>query len=44
MGKLNEFQIHLTNLQGVYFPGQNLEGSVIVEQNDEMKMRGMLHL
>ena len=41
MGKLNIFEITLTNFNGVYFAGQNLEGHVTVELNDQMKMRGM---
>ena len=40
MGKLNIFEITLTNFNGVYFAGQNLEGHVTVELNDGMKMRG----
>lgn len=41
MGKLNIFEITLTNFNGVYFAGQNLEGHVTVELNDGMKMRGV---
>ena len=43
MGKLNIFEITLTNFNGVYFAGQNLEGHVTVELNDGMKMRGEKH-
>lgn len=41
MGKLNIFEITITNPNGVYFAGQNLEGHVTVELNDGMKMRGV---
>ena len=40
MGKLNYFVITLNNPQSVYYAGQMLEGSVTVELNDAMKMRG----
>lgn len=40
MGKLNIFEITLNNPQGVYNPGQFLEGHVVVDLNKEMTMRG----
>ncbi|KAK3601187.1 hypothetical protein CHS0354_004388 [Potamilus streckersoni] len=41
MGKLNIFEITLSNPQGIYFAGQSLQGHVTVELNDGMKMRGV---
>ncbi|XP_046380703.2 arrestin domain-containing protein 3-like isoform X3 [Haliotis rufescens] len=41
MGKLKIFAITLNNTQGVYYPGQFLEGHVTVELNEGMKMRGI---
>lgn len=40
MGKLNIFEITLSNLQGVYYAGQNVQGHCTVELNEEMSMRG----
>ncbi|XP_071102899.1 arrestin domain-containing protein 3-like [Haliotis cracherodii] len=45
MGKLNIFEITLNNPQGVYNPGQFLEGHVVLDLNKEMTMRAIrLHL
>ncbi|XP_041369217.1 arrestin domain-containing protein 17-like [Gigantopelta aegis] len=41
MGKLTVFEIVLSNQQCVYYPGQMLQGHVIVELSEEMKMRGI---
>ncbi|XP_025076865.1 arrestin domain-containing protein 3-like isoform X2 [Pomacea canaliculata] len=41
MGKLNIFEITLSNLQGVYYAGQNVQGHCTVELNEEMSMRGI---
>jgi len=40
MGKLTHFDIFLNNPSRVYYAGQNLDGTVIVDLNDAMKMRG----
>lgn len=41
MGKLARFAINFsTNGAAVYFAGQTLQGTVIVELNEPMKMRG----
>ena len=40
MGKLTNFDIFLNNPSRVYYAGQNLDGTVIVDLNDAMKMRG----
>ena len=40
MGKLNIFEITLSNFQGVFYAGQNVQGHCTVELNDEMSMRG----
>ena len=40
MGKLNRFEILLSQPQGVFQAGQIVEGQVLMELNDEMKMRG----
>lgn len=39
MGKLEKFEIELDNLDGVYYPGQSMTGSIVVELSDSMKMR-----
>ncbi|XP_053405768.1 arrestin domain-containing protein 17-like [Mercenaria mercenaria] len=41
MTKLRKFEITLNNPQVVYFPGQVIQGQVIVELSDDMKMRGI---
>ncbi|KAL8602260.1 hypothetical protein ACOMHN_022773 [Nucella lapillus] len=41
MGKLNIFEITLSNFQGVYYAGQNVQGHCTVELNEEMSMRGI---
>ncbi|XP_071102891.1 arrestin domain-containing protein 3-like [Haliotis cracherodii] len=41
MGKLNVFTITLNNPQGVYSPGQCLQGHLTLELNEDMKMRGI---
>lgn len=41
MGKLNIFEISLSNFQGVYYAGQNVMGHLTVELNAEMSMRGI---
>ncbi|XP_067665145.1 arrestin domain-containing protein 3-like [Haliotis asinina] len=43
MGKLNMFVVSFSNLQGVYYAGQTVQGHVTVELTDKMKMRG-IHL
>ena len=41
MGKLLEFSIVFTSIQqAVYTPGQTIDGVVVVNLNDSMKMRG----
>lgn len=40
MTKLQRLEIALVNPQVVYFPGQSIQGQVIVELTDRMKMRG----
>lgn len=41
MGKLNVFEITLSNPQGFYFSGQTVEGFLVVELSEVMKMRGI---
>ncbi|ESP05157.1 hypothetical protein LOTGIDRAFT_227836 [Lottia gigantea] len=41
MGKLNIFEITLSNPQAVYYGGQTIDGYITVELNEEMKMRGI---
>ncbi|XP_046556419.1 arrestin domain-containing protein 3-like [Haliotis rubra] len=41
MGKLNMFVVSFSNLQGVYYAGQAVQGHVTVELTDTMKMRGI---
>ncbi|XP_046337202.1 arrestin domain-containing protein 3-like [Haliotis rufescens] len=41
MGKLNIFVVSFSNLQGVYYAGQVVQGHVTVELTDTMKMRGI---
>ncbi|KAL8615887.1 hypothetical protein ACOMHN_058956 [Nucella lapillus] len=41
MGKLNSFKITLSNFQGVYYAGQNVQGHCTVKLNEEMSMRGI---
>lgn len=40
MGKLNYFAINLQNPSAVYFAGQSLQGYVIVDLREEMKVKG----
>ena len=40
MGKLNIFEITLSNFQGVFYAGQNVQGHCTVELKEEMSMRG----
>lgn len=40
MGKLNIFEITLSNFQGVFYAGQNVQGHCTVELNEKMSMRG----
>ena len=42
MGKLNIFEITLSNFQGVFYAGQNVQGHCTIELNEEMSMRGKL--
>ncbi|XP_062597207.1 arrestin domain-containing protein 17-like [Saccostrea cucullata] len=39
MGKLRAFYIELENQQGVFFPGQIINGRLVIELDAEMKMR-----
>ena len=39
MGKLNEFSIFLNNPQQVYYSGQQIDGTVVVDLNEAMKLR-----
>ncbi|XP_048257824.1 arrestin domain-containing protein 3-like [Haliotis rufescens] len=41
MGKLSVFKIALSNVQGVYFAGQMLQGHVILELNEPVKLKGI---
>lgn len=42
MGKLDSFYIAFTgNEQSIFFPGQTINGSAIINLNSSMKMRGM---
>ncbi|XP_025077865.1 uncharacterized protein LOC112554340 [Pomacea canaliculata] len=41
MGKLNIFEITLSNFQGVFYAGQNVQGHCTVELNEKMSMRGI---
>lgn len=43
MGKLSVFKIALSNVQGVYFAGQMLQGHVILELNEPVKLKGMFN-
>ena len=40
MPKLRKLEITLNNPQIVYFPGQVIQGQVIIELAEDMKMRG----
>lgn len=40
MGKLNIFEITLSNFQGVYYAGQNMKGHLTVELTKEMSIIG----
>lgn len=40
MGKLNVFEITLSNCESVYYPGQMLQGILTVDLTEAMKMRG----
>jgi hypothetical protein len=42
MTRLRKFEIALSNHQVVYFPGQCVQGHLIVELEEEMEMRGKL--
>ncbi|XP_062579348.1 arrestin domain-containing protein 3-like [Saccostrea cucullata] len=39
MGKLKAFFIELENSDGVFSPGQTINGKLVIELNEEMKMR-----
>lgn len=41
MGKLTDFSIILTQPQGIYYAGQWLQGQVVINLSEEMKMRGI---
>ncbi|CAG5135197.1 unnamed protein product [Candidula unifasciata] len=41
MGKLNIFEISFSNISGVFYAGNILQGHVTVELNEPMKMRGI---
>ncbi|XP_046545836.1 arrestin domain-containing protein 3-like [Haliotis rubra] len=41
MGKLSVFKIALSNVHGVYFAGQMLQGHVILELNEPVKLKGI---
>ncbi|XP_050403342.1 arrestin domain-containing protein 3 [Patella vulgata] len=41
MGKLNIFEITLSNLQGVFLSGQLIQGHVTVEVNAQIQIRGI---
>ncbi|KAL4228239.1 hypothetical protein ACF0H5_013672 [Mactra antiquata] len=41
MTKLRRLELILTNPQMIYFPGQAIQGQVLVELNEDMKMRGV---
>lgn len=41
MGKLNIFEITLSNFQGVYYAGQNMKGHITVELTKEMSIIGI---
>lgn len=40
MGKLNIFEISFSNLSGVYFSGDLMQGYVTIELTEPMKMIG----
>lgn len=40
MGKLAEFSIILDKPQGIFHAGQRIEGNVLINLNDEMKIKG----
>ena len=40
MGKIRQFDIVLNSPQDVYFAGQLIQGQVILNLNEEMKMKG----
>lgn len=41
MGKLTEFFINYDTNRQVYYPGEVLRGSVVVNLNEPMQMRGI---
>jgi hypothetical protein len=40
MGKLKSLEVIYNSPMGVYYPGQQLQGTVIVELNEPVSMRG----
>ena len=40
MGKISQFHVVLNSPQAVYFAGQWIQGQVILNLNEEMKMKG----
>jgi hypothetical protein len=40
MGKLKSLEIELNNPMAVFHIGQAIEGQVVIELNEEMKMKG----
>ena len=41
MGKLNKFQVMLDNERGgVFYPGEVMNGNVIVDVKEELKIKG----
>lgn len=42
MGKVRAFTISFANTSGIFYPGQPVQGEVLVQVKDEVKIRGKL--